>query len=268
LLPFSRLRSLETDQFPPTLFPPSFPVFFPALRRACFRGPAASRWIYFLSENSGRMVSSDTGPRPRIVAPFLSHLFCDYDVELDATFISCFRIFRNLSTLHLGNGCSREMCAFRLADEDISRLAIQLPGLRHLSLGSVCPHNTCMTTVNSLLVLSTHCKGLHELSIHFSTRNFARDMKDSFNNPLRRSSGPPSRCPLSVLDVWLAPLLPEALGGESFLTLSGLVDIFPRLQKIRFSSHSRLNSWGWRQLDAQISSFQELRESLPAVFTK
>lgn len=268
LLPFSRLRGLETDQLPPTLFPPSFPVFFPSLRRARFRGPAASRWIYFLSENSGRMVSSDTGSKPRIVAPFLSHLYCDYDVELDGTFVSCFRVFRNLSALHLGNGCSREMCAFRLTDEDINRLAMQLPGLRQLSLGIVCPHNTCTTTVDSLLVLSTHCKGLHELSIHFSTRNLAQDMKDSFKNPLRRNPCPPLRCPLSVLDVWLAPLPPEALGGEVFPTLAGLVDIFPCLQRIRYSSHSRLNSWGWQQLDAQISGFQEMRESLPAVFAQ
>lgn len=268
LLLFSRLRRLETDQFPPTMFPPSFPVFFPALRLAHFRGPAASRWIYFLSDNSGRMVSSDTGSRPRIVAPLLSHLYCDYDVELDSTLISCFRVFQNLSALRLGSGCSRDMCGFRLTDEDISQLAMQLPGLRHVFLGVVCPHNTCMTTVNSLLVLSTHCKGLQELTIHFSTRNLARDMKDSFNNPLRRSSSPPSRCPLSELNVWLAPLLPEALGGEVFPTLAGLVDIFPCLQKIKFSSPSRPKSWGWRQLDAQISSFQEMRASLPVVFAQ
>ena len=264
---FSRLRSLETDQFPPTQFLPNFPVFFPALRRAYFRGPAAFTWIHFLSENSGQMVSSDAGSRPRLVAPFLSHLYCDYDAELDNTAISRFRMFQHLSLLRLGNGCSRETCAFSLTDQDVRQLAMQSPGLRQLSLGPVCPHNTCLTTVNSLLVLSTHCKELCQLSIHFSTRDLARDMKDSFSNPLRRSSSPPSRCPLTVLNVGLAPLLPEAFGEEAFPILAGLVDIFPCLQKIKWS-HSRLDSRGWRQLDAQIHSFQQMRELLPVVFAQ
>lgn len=269
LLPFARLRSLETDQFPPTQFPPSFPVFFPSLRKAYLRGPAAPRWIYFLSENSGRMVSSDAGSKPRIVAPFLSHLFCENDMELDRTFLSCFRIFRNLSILQIGNGCSPDRCWFDLTDEDIGQLATRLPGLRKLSLGLVCPHNTCRTTVNSLLILSTHCKGLYELSIHFNTRTLARDMKESFNHPLRRSSSPPSRCQLSALDVWLAPLFPEGLEGEVFTILAGLVDTFPSLKKIRFSSARHTHSYrGWRQLDAQISNFQRMRESLPAVFAR
>jgi hypothetical protein len=267
LLLFPRLRRLETDQLPPTQFPLSFPGFFPSLRSVYFRGPAASRWIQFLSENSGRMVSTDTGPRPRIVAPSLTYLYCDYGMQLDGTFISCFRIFRNLSGLQLGNDCSSNRCAFELTDEDISQLAMQLPGLQQLSLGLVCPHNTCMTTVNSLLILSTHCKGLHELRIHFSTRTLARDMKESFNHPLRRGSWPPSRCPLSVLDVWLAPLHPEGLSGDVFPILAGLVDIFPSLQKIRFSSF-RHTSLGWRQLDTQISNFQEMRALLPAVFAR
>jgi hypothetical protein len=63
-------------------------------------------------------------------------------------------------------------CTFHLADNDINRLAMELPGLRELSLGDPCGSNTCRTTVNSLLVLSTHCEGLRKLCIHFNTRNF------------------------------------------------------------------------------------------------
>lgn len=264
LLP--RLRNLDTDQFPPTLFPHSAPMFFPSLHQATFRGPAAPRWIHFLSENNGQKVPSDTKSRLRIIAPRLRLLYCDSDLELDAAFVSRFRIFRNLCVLRIGGGCSREACAFSLTDEDVSRLAMQLPGLRHLALGIVCPHNRCMTTVNSLLSLSTHCKDLHELWIHFNTRNFARDMKDSLHNAFRRT---PSRCSLTILDVWLAPLTSEAMGGgEVFPTLIGLVDIFPKLQKIRHCSRSPPNPWGWQQLDAQIANFQEMRNSLPAVFAQ
>ena len=264
---FPRLRSLETDQWPPTVFPPSLPVFFPSLRQITLRGPAASEWINFLARDSVQRISSDTGPKPRRVAPHLVQLYCDYGVELSITFISHFRIFRNLSTLVLGNGCSHTMrCTFRLTDDAISQLAMELPGLRELSLGVPCVHNTCKTTVNSLLALSTHCKGLRELCIHFNTRNLVRDIKNSFHNPLRRNSHSPSRCPLVVLDVGLAPL-PEPLGEDAFLALAGLVDMFPRLQRIRpYSSYLRTTSWGWLHLSAQIPSFQEMRKSLPAVF--
>lgn len=268
LLPFSRLRSLETDQFPPARLPPSIPTFLPDLRKARFIGPAASRWIHFLSEHNGQMVSLQTGSRPRVVAPFLLHLYCGYPAELDGASLSCFLIFRNLFKLHIGSGCSVERCSFHLIDEDIRRLAIQLPGLRYLFLGAVCPHNTCMTTVNSLLVLSTHCKWLHGLSIHFSTTNLLRDVKGSFKNLLRRSPSPPSRCPLSVLNVSLAPLPSDALGGEVFLILAGLMDIFPRLQRINVPSRVNDNARGWHELNAHISSFQEMRGSLPAIFTQ
>lgn len=263
-----RLRSLETDQLPPSMFPPSLPVFFPSLRYLTLRGHA-SGWVRFLAADSVQRISSDSGSQPRRVAPHLVQLYCDYGAELDPMFTSNLRIFRNLSVLVLGNGCSRAArCTFRLADEDISRLAIELPGLRELSLGIPCPYNTCGTTVNSLLVLSTHCKGLRELCVHFNTLRFAQDMRDSLHNPLRRNSHPPPRCPLTVLDVGLTPLTAGSLGEDVFSPLAGLVDIFPKLRQIRFYTLSPRTSWGWRQLGAQIPGFQEMRQSLPAVFTQ
>ena len=264
LLP--RLRTLETDQFPPSQSPPSAPVFFFPLRQASFRGPGASRWIHFLSENCGQSVVTPAGPKPRTVAPLLSQLYCDFDVQLDSPLMSCFRVFQNLSSLRLGGGCSSNVCAFRLTDEDVSQFATQLPRLRRLSLGFVCALNTCTTTANSLLTLSVHCKELRELRIHFNTRNFARDVGDSLRNPLRRNPWPPSRCPLTVLDVGWAPLSPSALGVGLFPTLVGLVDIFPQLQGIKF--HSGQTSLGWRLLNAHLPNLQEMRRSLPAVFSQ
>jgi hypothetical protein len=266
LLPL--LRSLETDQLPPTRFPHSLPISFPVLRGASFRGHAASRWIRFLSENNGRGFSSGAGSQPRMVAPRLSQLHCNSVGELDSTLVSYFRAFRELSTLRLAYSCTHAACAFHLTDEDISRFATELPGLRRLSLGFPCARNSCATTVNSLLTLSTRCKGLCELRIHFNTRNFARDMKNTFHNPLRHNSRPPQRCKLAVLDVWLTPLTLEAVGGEVFPTLAGLVDIFPWLQEINFRQLSPLVPSGWQQLSAQLPVFQEMRRSLPAVFTQ
>ena len=268
IISLPRLRSLETDQWPPTIPPPNPPKFFPSLKKITLRGPAASRWLNFLAKESAQGTSSDTGSQPHRVAPRLVRLYCDYEAVLDATFISYFRVFRSLSTLILGNGCSpATRCTFHLTDNDISRLATELPGLRELSLGDPCGHNTCRTTVNSLLDLSTHCEGLRKLCIHFNTRNFARDMRHSLRNPLRRNSHPPSRCPLAVLDVGGIPLTTKALDEDLFLTLAGLVDIFPRLQVIH-RTPSSLASRGWRELGAQIPGFQEMRKSLPAVFTQ
>jgi hypothetical protein len=260
-----RLRTLETDQFPPTWTLPAT-AYFPSLQQATFRGPVAPRWIQFLSESSGQKVPSATGIRPRIVAPHLRKLYLEYEFELDSTFTFPLRMFRNLSALQLKSACSHDVCAFRLTDEDVSQLATQLPELRQLSLGTPCPHNDCMTTVDSLLSLSTHCKELRELRLHFNTRNFARDMKNSIHNALRHTPRPPSRCPLTILDVWQTPLTPDALGADLFPTLIGLVDIFPRLQRIMHRSRSPLDAWGWQRLDAQIASLQEMRTSLPSMF--
>jgi len=264
IMALPHLRVLKTDQWPPTTFPSNLPALFPSLRNISLHGPLASGWIHFLAEGSAQGVSHGTGSKPRIVAPHLVQLYCDYGVELGGTLASCLGVFRSLSSLVLGGSspCSRRPCAFRLTDEDVSRLAIELPGLRKLFLGVPCAYGTCRTTVNSLLALSVYCKGLHELCIHFNTRNFAWDMKNSLRNPLRRIPHPPSRCPLAVLDVGLTPLTAEALGKDVFPTLAGLVDIFPRLQKI---SHT---TSGWRRLNAQIPSFQEMRRSLPAVFAQ
>ena len=265
LLP--RLHILETDQSPPTMSHHCLSVPFPSLRHITLRGPAAFGWIHYLTEVNVRRVSADTGSQPRRVASRLCRLYCDYGVELDVPFVSHFRVFRNLSTLILGSGCSlTTSCTFHLTDEDVSRFAMELPGLGELSLGSPCPANTCGTTVNSLLALSTYCKGLRMLCIHFNTRNFARDMRESLHNPLRHHSHPPSRCPLVVLNVGLAPLTAEALGEDVFPTLAGLVDIFPGLMRIRFALLSPRASCAWRELSAQIPFFQEMRRSLPAVF--
>ena len=268
IISLPRLRSLETDQWPPIVFPPSLPEFFPSLQQIILHGPAAFRWVNFLAEGSAQRISSNTRSQSHKVAPRLVQLHCDYEADLDVTFISHFRAFRNLYTLVLGNGCSRATRrTFHLTDNDISQLAMELPELRELSLGDPCMHNTCRTTVNSLLTLSTHCKGLRKLRIHFNTRNFARDMRHSLHNPLRRNSHPPSRCPLVVLDVGPIPLTTKALGKDLFPTLAGLVDIFPGLQGISCTPSSH-TSRGWRQLGAQIPSFQEMRKSLPAVFTQ
>lgn len=267
LLP--RLRSLETDQSPPTLFPPCLPMFFPSLRQIALHGPAASEWIPFMATASTQRVPSDTGTQLRRAAPHLVRLHCDYAVDLDAPFISHFRVFRSLTVLLLGNGCSgATMCTFDLTDEDISQLAMELPRLRDLSLGTPCSHNACRTTVNSLLALSTHCKGLRQLCIHFNTRRLARDMWESLHNPLRHNSHPPSRCPLTALDVGMTPLTAEALGEDTFPTLAGLLDIFPGLKTIKYYTFSSYASWGWRQFALQIPNFQEMRRSLPAVFAQ
>lgn len=261
------LRSLETDQWPPSAFPPRMPVFFPSLRQISLRGFAASRWIQFLAEDRIQKVSTDTGFQPRRVAPHLVQLRCDYVSDLDATFISHLRVFRNLSILLLGTNCSRvTRCTFHLTDDDVTQLAIELPGLRELSLGFPCEFNTCRTTVISLLALSTYCRGLRQLCIHFSTRNLAHDMRQSLRHPLRHNQYPPSRCPLEVLDVVVAPLTGAALGEEMFPIIAGLVDIFPRLQRIWHLELGTRSSWRWQQLSAYVPIFQQMRRSLPAVF--
>jgi len=241
--------------------------FFPSLQRITLRHFAASGWVKFLADGIVQRISTNTGPKPRSAAPHLIQLYCYHVAVLDVTFLSHFRVFRNLSILTIRSSCSYgTRCTFGLTDDDVGHLAMELPGLNELSLGTPCADNTCRTTVISLLALSTYCKGLRELCIHFNTRNLARDMRQSLHHHLRRNSHPPSRCPLAVLNVGSAPLAGEALGEEVFPTLAGLVDIFPKLQRIAYSPLR--SSWSWRQLDTQIPIFQQMRRSLPAVFVQ
>jgi hypothetical protein len=69
IISLPRLRSLETDQWPPIAFPPSLPEFFPSLHQIILRGPAACRWINFLAEKSAQRIPSDTGSQLHRVAP-------------------------------------------------------------------------------------------------------------------------------------------------------------------------------------------------------
>lgn len=264
-----RLHTLETDQSPPVMSHTNLPPSFPSLQRLTLRGPVAFTWVNFLAAENARRVSSGTESQSRAVAPRLVQLYCDYETDLHVAFLSRFWVFRNLCTLILGTACSPARCTFHLTDGDISQLAAELPGLRYLFLGAPCSHNTCFTTIISLLTLSAHCGHLSKLCIHFNTRNFARSMKHSLRHPLRRNPHPPSRCPLAVLDVGQIPLTPEELGNDLFSALIGLVDIFPGLQKISYTPSSHFREYrGWWQLNAQIPGFQEMRKSLPVVFTQ
>lgn len=71
-----------------------------------------------------------------------------------------------------------------------------------------------------------------------------------------------------MLDIGLTPLTAEMLGEDVFQTLVGLVDIFPKLRRIEPYVLPLHLSWGWVELGAQMARLQEMRKSLPAVFTQ
>ena len=80
--------------------------------------------------------------------------------------------FYGLVHLILGSPCSsRGGCAFGLTDDDIAEVATALHNLVNAVFGSVCAANSCRTTLSSFLFLSTRCKNLEFLEVHFNTTN-------------------------------------------------------------------------------------------------
>ena len=224
---------------PPMVSVSSLSDAFPRLEIIDLHVEASLKWLPLFEEvahqsspEQGAHLRSYCGPGKR-----LTELRLWVEVSVDTSLISPIMILHGLAVIKMRSSCrSTGGCTFGLTDSDIARFATALPNLEDVSFEQVCPANSCQTTVSSLLILSTRCKNLKWLEIHFNTTNLRDNLESMAQNPgLRDSYGLP-RCQLTRLLVSYAPLPIEE--GDYGPVLAGFLDIFPLLNEISGETES------------------------------
>ena len=135
-------------------------------------------------------------------------------------------------------------CTFGLPDDDVAEIATALPNLVNATFGDVCAANSCRTTVSSLLFLSTRCKNLEYLEIHFNTTNLCNDLKLIPENPRFHDLRAFPRCQLKRLSISYAPLWIRV--EDHGPVAIGFLDIFPSLCRINGTAA------GWYELSSKL----------------
>ena len=234
---------LEHDQSSPGLFyfaiaRPRHPLYplplsFPPLIQFDLTGDAVYSWISLFERLAAGVPGVQCIPPLTRIRESLKDLNVGNfpNPIIDVSFVSPIQRFHNLASLNVVAGCCDEngdnRCAFELNDDDVAKLAVALPRLTFLRLGSPCSGNTCATTIACLLWISVHCLELESLEIHFNTANIVEDFKRvSTDLQFERLRSLP-RCPLPRLEVWRAPLTLDEPGLE--IVANGMVDTFPLL---------------------------------------
>ena len=235
---------------PPMVSISSLSDAFPRLEILDLHVEASLKWLPLFeavarqsSPEQGAHVQSYCGPGKK-----LTKLQLRVEVSVDISLISPITVFRGLVVLGMQSSCrSTSGCTFGLTDGDITRFATALPNLEDVSFGQVCPANSCLTTVSSLLILSTRCKNLKCLEIHFNTTNLRGNLESMAQNPRLRDSYGLPRCQLGTqLLVSHAPLLLLIEEGDHEPVLAGFLDIFPSLGGFFGQSVS------WAELDSML----------------
>lgn len=138
--------------------------------------------------------------------------------------------FHGLVHLILESPCSGTGgCASGLTDDDIAEVATALHNLVNAVFGSVCAANPCRTTLSSFLFLSTRCKNLEFLEVHFNTMNLRDNLQFVLVDPRLHNSHPVPGCHTVSLSLSKAPasINEEDVGP----VLVGLLEIFPSLSE-------------------------------------
>jgi len=243
---------------PPSNLPLS--TTFPPLQTLTLKRKAYG-WIPWFAQRE-RSISEAHGGPVEHAEPMatLTHLEFHGWIPVDATFISPFSLFPNLTYLFVQPNCAAtDGCNFFLANQDVVQLSAALPLLEVLDFGSPCSLSTCRTTVSSLLALSVHCKGLHRLRIHLNTTNITSDIQSLSEDPYFHDLGSfPTRCRLLYIEVGSLPL-PYPRSDEDVTTIAaGLISIFPSLREV----HPHIGR-GWAALRLRIRELQGLSVLLP-----
>jgi hypothetical protein len=233
IMQLPELTSWTTVNGPPRVSDSSPSDAFSKLETLRLHTEASVGWVPFFGASARRASSGRSAytPPSRGSGQQLTTLVCRVRVSVDATFISHIAQFHGLVNLTLRSSCSdKGRCTFGLTDDDIAEVATALPNLVNATFGDVCTANSCQTTVYSLLFLSTRCKGLDFLEIHFNTTNICDDLTSMPGNPRLRDFRALPRCQLDGLEVSHAPLQIQAEDCGPVAT--GFLDIFPSLRVI------------------------------------
>jgi len=219
-------------QGPPPNYPASsLPSVFPPLTQFGFGEAAGHGWLSLFQRLEDRISATPSMTPLYRVKESLKSLSFDVPSTaptINISFTSAIRMFRNLVDLDVRAHCHHGQCTFKLNDENIAELSIALPLLERLHLGSPCSENTCATTTACLLLISTHCLGMHDLKIHFNTTNIVGDLKNISVDPRFQELLLLPRCQLWYLEVSNIPLV---LDESDFETVAdGMRGIFPSLR--------------------------------------
>lgn len=235
---------------PPISLPP--PPIFPSLQALSLRGNDAYGWISWLSRYK-RDVLNGSVEYSGSQAPLTCLVFLG-PCHVGAAFISPLFLFPNLTVLDAKSACGKGLpCSFSLTNQDVTQLSIALPRLEVLELGRPCAANTTLTTISCLQTLSTHCKSLQDLSIHFNTTNLVGDVRSLSADPdFYNFRSLPTKCPLRFFNIWVLPF-PRELPDEEITSIAkAFINIFPSLLRIVSYAH-----FEWNSLSLRISQLQE-----------
>lgn len=227
------LDTVLIDCPPPRCPGTSFPPIFPRLKKLSLGKAGAHGWLSLFGQlENGISAVQGVMPLSRMKKSLVTLKIITAPAPgIDAAFTSVLQIFQNLAILNLDHVCHEDeeddQCKFTLNDNDVTELAMALPRLRTLILGYPCAANTCATTIACLLPISVHCVGLESLSIHFNTRNIAKDLETAFEDPRFQELRLLPRCPLGQLRTFDMTLSLDESGFET--VVNGMVDIFPSL---------------------------------------
>ena len=246
---------------PPTYPTSSLPLVFPPLRELALGKGAACGWFTLLRRLEGG-ASTTQGVTPLSRAKESLKVLRAEDmsgVNVDPSFVSTFRRFRNLVCINVQDFCRREynngQCNFKLNNDNIAELAMALTQLQSLVLGYPCSKNTCLTTVACLLPISVHCSKLERLEIHFNTTSIVDDLRNIMEVPRFQQLRSLQRCPLTWLGVHRTPLRLDESDLET--VAEGMINIFPSLKGCDGLEDS------WDQLSRQITTSRRAWSECP-----
>ncbi|KAF9783787.1 hypothetical protein BJ322DRAFT_1219409 [Thelephora terrestris] len=205
-------------------------------------------WLTFFTKTSCPISSGQNSRLPLNRGPIqrLGGLVTYPKVAIDAAFMSPIMLFRDLVFLRLTSACCPVLgCAFSLTDDDIAEIATALPRLGEAVLGIVCSVNSCQTTVASLVSLSTRCRDLELLEIHFNTANLRIDLESVSADP--RLDTLPSLRTRDIFHLSLSNAPYAIKEDDAVPVLRGFRRIFPSLTEISG------NTTPWKELSLRLS---------------
>ena len=247
IIQLPNLNSLSTTSGPPRTSDLSLSAIFPRLDRISLVGGDSLEWLTFFTTTARRISSGRRSHPPFKHEPIerLRELMIAPKVIIDAAFMSRIIQFHELTSLGLTSTCfTVGGCGFKLTDDDIAEIAAALPRLEMAALGRACHANSCQTTVTSLVSLSTHCRGLEYLGIHFNTANLRNDLDSVLADPQLDSL--PTLRTSNNFHLCLS-FAPCTLSEDVIVpVLRGLRRIFPSLAQI-----SGVKAF-WRQLNLRL----------------
>ena len=245
LIQLPNLRHLEVHMPGSCISPPT--VVFPSLETLSVSYAEGSTWLHIFRNIPNpvlRELSVIYWGSSREYLQTLGSFLIDANLHHTLTSVECrymeaiplaeaelrpFLSFKGLTKLKLPSSCGRKRCTFRLDDATIFELAVALPRLKSLGLGSTpCDAPPSGVTIRSLVTLSTNCVDLDFLRLHFDVKTITS--RDTYRNFRAQKF----TCKLRTLDVGLLPL--PRNHDDILLVTFAILHIFPCLEAISTAS--------------------------------